>query len=56
MYLEVIYIYSSIRDTLAVDLKVSGFISVLVSYIGFIIKVIDPKALYNRYTKFLSII
>jgi hypothetical protein len=56
IYLEVIYISNSIGNTLVVNLKVLEFVSVLVSYIGFIIKVINSKALYNYYTKFLGII
>jgi hypothetical protein len=42
-------------DILAVNIKVLEFTSILVSYIGFIIKAINSKALYNYYTKFLSI-
>ena len=56
IYSKVIYVSSYIRDLLVVNIKVLEFISILVSYISFIIKVINPKALYNYYTKFLSII
>jgi hypothetical protein len=56
MYSKVIYISSYIGDLLVVNIKVPEFISVLVSYISFIIKVINSKALYDRYIKFLSII
>jgi hypothetical protein len=53
--LKVICVSSYIGDTLAVNIKAPEFASVLVSHIGFIIKAINSKALYNRYTKFLSI-
>jgi hypothetical protein len=56
IYLKVIYISSYIRDLLVVNIKVLEFISILVSYISFIIEAINSKALYNYYTKFLSII
>jgi hypothetical protein len=56
MYSKVIYASGYIRDSLVVDIKVPEFISVLVSYISFIIEAINSKALYNYYTKFLSII
>jgi len=46
---------SYIRDILVVNIKVLEFTSILVSYISFIIEVINSKALYNYYTKFLSI-
>jgi hypothetical protein len=55
VYLKVIYVSSYIGDILVVNIKVPEFASILVSYIGFIIKAINSKALYNRYTKFLSI-
>jgi len=64
LYRKNIYFYSIfkgnlysnyIRNTLLVNLKALEFISVLVSYISFIIKIINSKALYNYYTKFLSI-
>jgi hypothetical protein len=55
IYLKVIYISSYIGDILVVNIKALEFTSVLVSYIGFIIEVINSKALYNYYTKFLSI-
>ena len=56
IYSKVIYVSSYIGDLLVVNIKAPEFISVLVSYIGFIIEVINSKALYDRYTKFLSII
>jgi hypothetical protein len=56
IYLEVIYVSGYIRNTLVVNIKVLEFISVLVSYISFILEAINSKALYNYYTKFLSII
>jgi hypothetical protein len=56
MHLKVICVSGYIGDLLAVNIKAPEFISVLVSYISFIIKVINSKALYDRYTKFLSII
>jgi len=55
VYLKVIYISSYIGNPLLVNLKVPEFISILVSHIGFIIKAINSKALYNYYIKFLSI-
>jgi len=55
VYLKAICVSSYIGNPLLVNLKAPEFISVLVSRIGFIIKVINSKALYNRYTKFLSI-
>jgi hypothetical protein len=55
VYSKVICVSSYIGDTLAVNIKAPEFASVLVSYIGFIIEAINSKALYNRYTKFLSI-
>ena len=56
IYSKVIYVSSYIRDLLVVNIKVLEFISILVSYISFIIEAINSKALYDRYTKFLSII
>jgi hypothetical protein len=56
MYSKVICVSSYIGDPLAANIKVPEFISVLVSYIGFIIEAINSKALYDYYTKFLSII
>jgi len=55
VYSKVIYISSYIGNLLLVNFKVLEFISILVSYIGFIIEAINSKALYNRYIKFLSI-
>jgi hypothetical protein len=54
--LKVIYTSSYIGDPLAANIKAPEFISVLVSYISFIIEAINSKALYDYYTKFLSII
>jgi hypothetical protein len=53
--LKAICVSSYIRDTLAANIKAPEFASVLVSRIGFIIEAINSKALYDRYTKFLSI-
>jgi hypothetical protein len=53
---KVIYVSGYIGDLLAANIKAPEFISVLVSYISFIIKAINSKALYDRYIKFLSII
>jgi hypothetical protein len=55
MYLEVIYVSSYIGNILAVNIKVPEFISILVSYISFIIEAINSKALYDYYTEFLNI-
>jgi hypothetical protein len=55
VYLKVICASSYIGDTLAANIKAPEFASILVSRIGFIIEAINSKALYNRYTKFLSI-
>ena len=55
IYLEIISISTSIRKTLVVNFKVLELSNILVFYIGFIIKLINSKALYNYYTKFLSI-
>jgi hypothetical protein len=56
IYSKVICVSGYIRDLLVVNIKVLEFVSVLVSYISFIIKAINSKALYDYYTKFLSII
>jgi hypothetical protein len=53
--LKAICVSSYIGDTLAVNIKAPEFTSVLVSRIGFIIEAINSKALYDHYTKFLSI-
>jgi hypothetical protein len=53
--LEAIYASSYIGNPLSVNLKALEFVSILVSHIGFIIEAINSKALYDRYTKFLSI-
>ena len=55
IYLEIVSISTSIGKALVANFKVSEFSNILVSYIGFIIKLINSKALYNYYTKFLSI-
>jgi hypothetical protein len=55
IYSKVIYISSYIGDILVANIKALEFTSILVSYIGFIIEIINSKALYNYYTKFLSI-
>jgi hypothetical protein len=52
---KAICVSSYIGDILAANIKVPEFASVLVSCAGFIIKAINSKALYNHYTKFLSI-
>jgi hypothetical protein len=52
---EVICVSGYIGNILAANIKALEFVSVLVSYIGFIIEAINSKALYNRYAKFLSI-
>jgi hypothetical protein len=54
--LKAIYVSGYIGDLLAINIKAPEFVSVLVSYIGFIIEAINSKALYDRYTEFLSII
>ena len=53
--LEIVSISTSIGKVLVVNFKVLELSNILVSYIGFIIKIINSKALYNYYTKFLSI-
>jgi hypothetical protein len=55
VYLKAICISSCVGDTLAANIKVPEFASVLASCTGFIIEVINSKALYDRYTEFLSI-
>jgi hypothetical protein len=55
VYLKAICVSSYIGDILAVNIKAPEFTSILAFYISFIIKVINSKALYNRYIKFLSI-
>jgi hypothetical protein len=55
IYLEIISISTSIGKVLVINFKVLELSNILVSYIGFIIKLINFKALYNYYTKFLSI-
>jgi hypothetical protein len=54
-YLETVSISTSIGKVLVVNFKVLELTNILVSYIGFIIKLINSKVLYNYYTKFLNI-
>ena len=53
--MEIVSASTSIGKALVINFKVLEFSNILVSYIGFIIKLINSKALYNYYTKFLSI-
>ena len=55
IYSEIISISTSIGKILVINFKVLELSNILVSYIGFIIKLINFKALYNYYTKFLNI-
>ena len=55
IYLEIVSASTSIGKALVANLKVLEFSNILVSYIGFIIKLINSKVLYNYYTKFLNI-
>jgi hypothetical protein len=55
IYSEIVSIRTSIGKVLVVNFKVLELSNILVSYIGFIIKLINSKALYNYYTKFLNI-
>jgi hypothetical protein len=55
IYSEIVSISTSIGKVLVVNFKVLELGNILVSYIGFIIKSINSKALYNYYTKFLNI-
>jgi hypothetical protein len=55
IYLEIISISTSIEKVLIINFKVLKLNNILVSYIGFIIKLINFKALYNYYIKFLNI-
>jgi len=55
IYLEIVSASTSIGKALAANFKALELSNILVSYIGFIIKIINSKALYNYYTKFLSI-
>ena len=55
IYSEIVSINTSIGKILVVNFKVLELNNILVSYIGFIIKLINFKALYNYYIKFLSI-
>ena len=48
-------INTSIEKILIINFKILEFSNILVSYIGFIIKLINSKALYNYYIKFLNI-
>ena len=56
IYSEIVNISTSIGKILVINFKVLELNNILVSYTSFIIKVINSKALYNYYTKFLSII
>ena len=55
IYLEIISISTRIEKVLVINFKVLELNNILVSYIGFIIKLINSKALYNYYIKFLNI-
>jgi hypothetical protein len=55
IYSEIISISTSIGKILAANFKVLELNNILVFYIGFIIKLINFKALYNYYIKFLNI-
>jgi hypothetical protein len=55
IYSEIVSINTNIRKILVANFKVLKLSNILVFYIGFIIKLINSKALYNYYTKFLSI-
>jgi hypothetical protein len=55
IYSEIVNISTSIGKVLVANFKVLELSNILVSYIGFIIKLINSKALYNYYIKFLSI-
>jgi hypothetical protein len=55
IYSEIVNISTSIGKILVVNFKVLEFSNILISYIGFIIKLINFKVLYNYYTKFLNI-
>jgi hypothetical protein len=55
IYLEIVSISTSIEKILVINFKILELSNILVSYIGFIIKLINSKALYNYYIKFLSI-
>jgi hypothetical protein len=53
---KVICVSGYVGDLLAANIKAPEFVSVLASCVGFIIEAINSKALYDRYTEFLSII
>jgi hypothetical protein len=55
IYSEIVNISTSIGKVLVINFKVLELGNILVSYIGFIIKSINSKALYNYYTEFLNI-
>jgi hypothetical protein len=55
IYSEIVSISTSIGKVLVANFKVLELNNILVFYISFIIKLINFKALYNYYTKFLSI-
>jgi len=52
---EIVSISTSIGKALVTNFKILELSNILVSYTGFIIKLINSKALYDYYTKFLSI-
>jgi hypothetical protein len=53
---KAICVSGCIGDPLAVNIKAPEFVSVLASCIGFIIEVINSKALYDCHAEFLSIV
>jgi hypothetical protein len=55
IYLKIISINTSIGKILVINFKVLKLKNILISYISFIIKLINSKALYNYYIKFLNI-
>jgi hypothetical protein len=55
IYSEIVSISTSIGKVLVANFKVLELSNILIFYIGFIIKLINSKVLYNYYTKFLNI-
>jgi hypothetical protein len=55
IYSEIVSISTNIGKILVINFKALELGNILISYIGFIIKLINFKALYNYYTKFLNI-
>jgi hypothetical protein len=55
IYSKIISISTSIGKILVANFKVLELNNILISYISFIIKLINFKVLYNYYIKFLSI-